>query len=385
MGFKYDKVIDKLEHFADLGKEKQVKLLHKILTDEECLAWQFDPGRNHQPYTTEMVSKFYRLLAYPMPLRAFPKLLDRYGKSEFSRSSVAVLNAVLSFALKASNEMTASYKETLNDVGNNAETKEMRAKIAKYSERMDGLKEMIQKLVKPHLKSITKVSGLSKDMAFRVLMSVPESKFITKQRIAPTTVNLLGELYSEASMTGFPNRGAGIEWRPLFTEVFGVENLPSVAVSILLESRHHIDQYRNSENLTAVRDCWDSLTTYALNELERCPDEMRKQVLGLYIKKVENLISNRDGRPVNLRVNLTRLPREFFNIARTVELYKDSFSKIFSNVRYDKDNDRDRDRRDKRSDKQRDNPPSEPKGAVETVLDVASAVADVFGDEDDPF
>ena len=85
MGFKYDKVIDKLERFADLSKEKQLKLLHKILTDEECLAWQFDPGRNHQPYTTEMVSKFYRLLAYPMPLRAFSKLLDKYGKHDFTR------------------------------------------------------------------------------------------------------------------------------------------------------------------------------------------------------------------------------------------------------------------------------------------------------------
>lgn len=384
MGFKYDKVIDKLERFADLSKEKQLKLLHKILTDEECLAWQFDPGRNHQPYTTEMVSKFYRLLAYPMPLRAFSKLLDKYGKHDFTRSSVAVLNAVLSFAMKAANEMTESYKDALDESGNNAETKEMRAKISKYSERMDGLKEVIQKLVKPYLKSMADDTGLSKDMVFRVLMSAPESKYITKQRIAPTTVNLLGELYSEASMTGFPNRGAGVKWRPLFKEIFGVENIPSVAISILLEGRHHVDQYRNSENLTAVRDCWDSLTNYALNELERCPDEVRKQMLELYIKKAENLIGRRNGRPIDLRVNLTRLPREFSNIARTVELYRKNFDSIFSNARFGKE--QDRDRRDNRQERRENDAPRESKSAVETVLDAASAVADVFGDdEEDPF
>ena len=384
MGFKYDKVIDKLERFADLSKEKQLKLLHKILTDEECLAWQFDPGRNHQPYTTEMVSKFYRLLAYPMPLRAFSKLLDKYGKHDSTRSSVAVLNAVLSFAMKAANEMTESYKDALDESGNNAETKEMRAKISKYSERMDGLKEVIQKLVKPYLKSMADDTGLSKDMVFRVLMSAPESKYITKQRIAPTTVNLLGELYSEASMTGFPNHGAGVKWRPLFKEIFGVENIPSVAISILLEGRHHVDQYRNSENLTAVRDCWDSLTNYALNELERCPDEVRKQMLELYIKKAENLIGRRNGRPIDLRVNLTRLPREFSNIARTVELYRKNFDSIFSNARFGKE--QDRDRRDNRQERRENDAPRESKSAVETVLDAASAVADVFGDdEEDPF
>ncbi|MCM1214045.1 MAG: hypothetical protein NC548_05945 [Lachnospiraceae bacterium] len=385
MAFKYDKVMEKLERFSDLSKEKQLKLLHKILTDEDYLAWQFDPGKNHQAYTTEMVSKFYRMLAYPMPLRAFPKLLDKYGKHDFTRSSVAVLNAVLTFALRASNEMTSSYKDTLNDSGNNAETKEMRAKIAKYGERMDGLKEMIQKLVKPYLKALEKDSGLSRDMIFRVLMSAPEAKYIPKHRIAPTTVNMLTEMYSEASMTGFPNRGAGVKWRPLFKEIFGVENLPSVAISILLEGRHHIDQYRGSENLTAVRDCWDSLTSYALNELERCPDEVRKQMLSLYIKKAESLIAKRDGRPIDLRINLTRLPREFSNIARTVELYRKSFDGIFSNARFgQKDNRENRRDDNSRSDQREDR---EKKTIVETVLDTAAAVADVFGDDDsdDPF
>ena len=62
---KYEKAISKLEKFTELNKEKQVKLLKKILTDEEMLKWQFDPGQNKQPYTGEMFNKLYKAMAMP--------------------------------------------------------------------------------------------------------------------------------------------------------------------------------------------------------------------------------------------------------------------------------------------------------------------------------
>ena len=36
---KYEKAISKLEKFTDLNKEKQLKLLKKILTEDEMLKW----------------------------------------------------------------------------------------------------------------------------------------------------------------------------------------------------------------------------------------------------------------------------------------------------------------------------------------------------------
>ena len=54
---KYEKAINKLDQFKELGKEKQMKLLKKILTDDEMLKWQFDPGQNKSPYSGEMFNK----------------------------------------------------------------------------------------------------------------------------------------------------------------------------------------------------------------------------------------------------------------------------------------------------------------------------------------
>lgn len=369
MAFKYDKVIKKLERFQDLDKEKQLKLLKKVLMDEDYLSWQFDPGKDHQAYTTEMVNKFYQLLAYPAPLRVFPKLLDHYSKRDFSRSSIVVLNAILTFGLKSNADMVRDLQNEYHNNGSSVETKDMKARAEKYAERLDGLKAMIQKLAKPYLEDLSKETGLSKDMVYRTLIVVPDSKYLPKQRITVVTMNMLEDLYSEANITGFPARGHGVSWRPLMKELFGQENLGSVAVSILLEGVHNIDQYRGSKNLGAVRDCWDSLTAYALTELERSSDDIRKQMINLYLKKAENKISRRGDRPTDFRVNLLRLGREFSNLSRTVNMYQDTFSGLFKKARYGdswddrrdddrdrRDHDRDRDRRDRDRDHRDDRP-----------------------------
>lgn len=366
MAFKYDKVVRKLEGFGDLPKEKQLKLLKKILTDEEYLAWQFNPGKDHQAYTNEMIDKFYRLLAYPTPLRVFPKLLDRYNKSDFSRSSIVILNAVLTFALKNNQDMVQDLQKEYHTNGSTVESKDMKARAEKYAERLDGLKSMIHKMAKPYLEKYSRETGLSREMVYRALMVAPEPKYLPKYRITVVTMNLLEDLYSEANISGFPSRGRGVTWRPLMSELFGVENLGGVAVAILLEGVNTIDQYRKSNNLGAVRDCWDSLTNFALNELENCPENVRKQMLDLYLKKAENKLARKNGEPVNFRVNLLRLGREFSNLSRTVGVYRDAFESLFNRSRYNdrrddyndqRDRDRDRDRgrdRDRRNRDRRD-------------------------------
>lgn len=403
--FKYDKVIGKLEKFSERSKDKQRELLKKILTKEEYLTWQFDPGQNHQAYTNEMVSKFYRLLAYPSPMRVYGTLLDHYDKSTFSRSSIVVLNAILTFALQENNVMVQNVKDEFEANGSSVEYKDMEARTKKYAERIDELKALIEKLVKPYLKELSSETGLSRDMIYRALMVAPEPKYIPKHRITPITMHLLEELYSEASLTGFPRNG--VKWRPLFVELFGVENLSSVAVSILLEGVHDIDQYRESKNLGAVRDCWDSLTMFALTELENTNDNVRAQMIDLYIKKAENKIARRQGRPITFRVNLSRLGREFNNLSRTVKLYENNFNRIFNTARYDQrskiENDnrrRDNDRRDRPQQRDADRRPKDDDspfddyedekdsgGVIEKAGKLAKGIADtlsrIAGDDED--
>ena len=375
---KYEKAISKLEKFTELNKEKQVKLLKKILTDDEMLKWQFDPGQNKQPYTGEMFNKLYKAMAMPAALKSYEPMLNRYGKETFTRSSIVILHTVLTYALEIHNSMIESYKNEVSTTGANKETKDMKNRVEKYAEHLDSLKGVIQKLVKPWLKSLSSDTGLSRDIIFKALMVAPEVKYIPQQRITSTTVHLLEEIYSEANISGFPAKGSGVHWKPLFKTIFGVENIPSVAVSILLEGAHHIDKYRESDNLICVRDCWDSLTKFALNELEECPDKVRSQMIELYLKKAENLINRRNGRPTDLRVNLTRLPNEFRNIIRTVDFYKNQFDSIAGKVRYatGKNN------RDDHQNKS-DSDDGKEKSTLDTVLDAAHMVADVLSGFDD--
>ena len=375
---KYEKAISKLEKFTELNKEKQVKLLKKILTDDEMLKWQFDPGQNKQPYTGEMFNKLYKAMAMPAALKSYEPMLNRYGKETFTRSSIVILHTVLTYALEIHNSMIESYKNEVSATGANKETKDMKNRVEKYAEHLDSLKGVIQKLVKPWLKSLSSDTGLSRDIIFKALMVAPEVKYIPQQRITSTTVHLSEEIYSEANISGFPAKGSGVHWKPLFKTIFGVENIPSVAVSILLEGAHHIDKYRESDNLICVRDCWDSLTKFALNELEECPDKVRSQMIELYLKKAENLINRRNGRPTDLRVNLTRLPNEFRNIIRTVDFYKNQFDSIAGKVRYatGKNN------RDDRQNKS-DSDDGKEKSTFDTVLDAAHMVADVLSGFDD--
>ena len=375
---KYEKAISKLEKFTELNKEKQVKLLKKILTDDEMLKWQFDPGQNKQPYTGEMFNTLYKAMAMPAALKSYEPMLNRYGKETFTRSSIVILHTVLTYALEIHNSMIESYKNEVSATGANKETKDMKNRVEKYAEHLDSLKGVIQKLVKPWLKSLSSDTGLSRDIIFKALMVAPEVKYIPQQRITSTTVHLLEEIYSEANISGFPAKGSGVHWKPLFKTIFGVENIPSVAVSILLEGAHHIDKYRESDNLICVRDCWDSLTKFALNELEECPDKVRSQMIELYLKKAENLINRRNGRPTDLRVNLTRLPNEFRNVIRTVDFYKNQFDSIAGKVRYatGKNNRDDRQNRN-------DSDDVKEKSTFDTVMDTAYMVADVLNGLDD--
>jgi hypothetical protein len=98
-----------------------------------------------------------------------------------------------------------------------------------------------------------------------------------------------------------------------------------VATFVLLEGVHRIDKYRNSED---VRECWDSLTTFALKELNDSPEQVRQQMIELYIKRIDRMFSNK---AFDLRVNLTDLDEDSFpKLVKTVDKYADKIVSILS-------------------------------------------------------
>lgn len=330
---KYEKAITKLREFNSLEKEKKIKLLKKILTDPDMLKFQFNFGQDKTSYSDDMLNNLYNAMAMPGPMKAYEYMYEYYGRNEFTRSSAVALSNVLAASVRARNDMAEYYSQEASN-GINAETKDMKARLNKYSEHMETLRDIIQKMLKPAIKNLSSETNISKEMLYRALILVPEAKYIPQNKITMVCTGVLTELYAEANKTGFPGLGYGVKWKPLFKSLFGEENIPSVAIAILLEGAHHIDKYRESENLAYVKDCWDSLTKFALNELNKAPDKVRSQMIEIYLKKAENMINKRNGRPTDLRVNLTRLPNEFSNLVNTVGFYKKQFDSISSRVRY---------------------------------------------------
>lgn len=392
--FKYDKIVSQLKDFPNLSEKKRAKVLKKILTDESSLVWQFEtiPNSNQPDNRSE---KLYELMAAPSVMRSYETLLDYYDKKTFDRSSVIILNVVLDVAIQNNNKMVMDIKATDGPITSH-EVKDKTMKAEKYAERLDELKSLIRKLSKNALNDIADASHLSQDMIFRAITAIPDKRFIPKYKISHFTMSVLEELYAEASrQKRWPSN---IKWKPLFNVLFGAEQIPSVAVAILLEGKHRLAPYKDSDNVNTVADCWDSLTTYALGVLDSVPNDVRKQMVELYLKKINKMILQRQGRPVDIRVNLNRLPNEFSNLVRTVNLYREALTNVMRKItgdtnpqRHDRRDDRPRNNQNdynRRSDSRDEEEPKKDlfdkiTDSIAKVTDVVSSVIDDSDDDDD--
>ena len=77
-----------------------------------------------------------------------------------------------------------------------------------------------------------------------------------------------------------------------------------------------------------MRECWDSLTTFALKELNDAPDQIRNQMIELYIKRIDKMFSSKS---YDLRVNLLKIDDfSFPKLVDTIDKYADKITAIVS-------------------------------------------------------
>jgi hypothetical protein len=131
----------------------------------------------------------------------------------------------------------------------------------------------------------------------------------------------LNELYTEIDAT--ENELSEIDWKVFFKTLFGKENVLECATFILLEGAHRTKGFKHQN----VRKIWDSLTAFALDELEGADAPARNQMIELYIKRIEKMFANGS---FDLRVDLNSLPEtEFPQLTQTVAKYADQLSRAF--------------------------------------------------------
>lgn len=320
--FDYDRTLDVLQGFKRLSSKKRRKVMITLFYDEDFMKWLFQPDKAAN--LTEMVSDMYAEFTKDHTMQAMIDAIDYEGASEFTRSHATFLTTVANIAIQNNNEFLKEIElGRKNGDYSRKESSRLCEGVNEINETVARLLKRARRIVKRDATILARDSRLPKYITMAAFTSVPEPKYIDRFKIGYYLNNLFNTIYSDVEENGEFERG--VRWREFFKEVFGKNNVVEVATFVLLEGVHRIDKYRNSED---VRECWDSLTTFALKELNDSPEQVRQQMIELYIKRIDRMFSNK---AFDLRVNLTDLDEDSFpKLVKTVDKYADKIVSILS-------------------------------------------------------
>lgn len=324
--FEFEKTVEKLEDFKNLNSKKQEKLINRLLSDDEFIEWLFDSSKDksNAPVTAKQVDRLYSALTKPRVMITLTNVIKDEGYESYKRSHATFLYSICNFAIEVNNQRIEMIAEDVSTGEiSKRDGKEAKAKLEKYSEIIADLLKCARKIIKSDAKQLSRETNLTRDLCQNAFWHVPDPEYVPAFKVGFYLNGLLNIIYDDAAEYGFGLKTPN--WRTFFKTIFGKRNLPSAATFILLEGVNRIDKYKDLDSIDAVKDCWDSLTEFALKILDEQPDEIRSQMLELYIKRVEKMFNNNS---YDLRVNLLSLPKQFKRLINTVTNYKDKLKAI---------------------------------------------------------
>lgn len=320
--FDYDKTLTTLEKINELSEKKQKRFLKNLFMDDTFIEWLFQPKT--VPNINEMVGALYSEFTKPKVIRAISEMIEDEGHRAFTRSHATFLYSICNIAIQANNEKIGEIdKQRKSGDLSNKDAQRMNEKIDKFNSYIADLLKDAKKIIKRDAIELAEDSHLPKYVCMTALHSIPEWKYVDRFKIGFYLNNLLNNIYSEIEQMGdFPDN---VKWKVFFREIFGKDNIVEVATFILLEGVHRIDKYSNS---TDVKSAWDSLTSFALSELNEAPEAIRTQMVELYIKRIDKMFSNK---AFDLRVDMTSISDKLFpKLVDTIEKYSDKIEAILT-------------------------------------------------------
>lgn len=326
--FNYDKIAKKLGKFDELSNKKQGKVLEAILCGDEFRDWFYGTGENsnEQPMTKPMVDKIFGSLAAPKTMKRLTKFIKNKTTEDFDHTACTIAFLVVEQAIEASNaanrEISEGYKN--GDLASK-DAKNYKEKSEKYSEYISDLMNAIKDHARSEVKEICRKTNLPKGMVFTTYFMIPDRKYVPKYKIGMYVNQLLQEIYKWTGNSGIEDIPS-VKWGSYFGTFFGSDMTTSAAISILLEGVRRIDAFRDTEHFDDVRQVWDSLTNFAMNELDRAPENVRRQMIEIYLKRIDRIFRN--GNNPRLRVDMLNIPTNFQNLADTVSKYTERIAKI---------------------------------------------------------
>ena len=320
MSFDYDWTLETLENINEMRPGKAQKFLRNLLQDESFIEWLFQPKQ--VPNINELISALYVRFTKPRVIKSVVEMIEEEGTSEFTRSHATFLYSLCNIGIQSNNErITEIEKKRKNGEISGKEADKLNDKVVKYNEYISDLLRCAKKIIKRDAKELARESNIPKYICITAYHSVPDYKYVDRFKIGYYLNNLLNNIYSEVEANG--KFSSDVRWKLFFKEIFGKDNVVEVATFILLEGVHRIDKYKNS---SAVKDCWDSLTSFALKELNEAPEALRTQMIELYIKRISKMFANGT---FDLRVDLLSIGDVSFpKLSETISKYASKIEEI---------------------------------------------------------
>ena len=328
--FEYEKVFKKLKELDQLPKKKRKKVLNTIFSDD-FKVWFYgtsessDGRHNSPPNINSMIKAVIAELAKPKNIKIITKHIESKNYDEFDHTDSCIAYVVIEQAINMLNDTRNDLNAGMKDGSiNSKEAKNYKNKIEEYNDQIKQLVSAVQDKSHPYVKKLSKSTNLPKDFVMATHFLIPSPKYILKHRINGMMEALLREIYRFTGSHGI-EYVSSINWHNYFGTLFGDNLTASTALSIVMEGVRRIDSYRDLPHFDSVREIWDSLTNYAMNELNDAPENVRRQMLDIYMKRAERIYRNGD---VRLRVDFLNIPNEYNNLSNSMTYYMDRLAKI---------------------------------------------------------
>lgn len=320
--FNYEKITKKLAN-DKTGKQKTVEILEDMIYSKEFAEFLFKP--KGIPNLTDVVSKFYAAMCRPQVIKGLVNFITSEGYEEFNRTHATFFYSVASMALESNNERsTENSAKRKNGTISNREYNETNDKIEEYNKTVKKLFKCTKKIVKNPARILSEDSHIDEKLCRTACYMIPEVDDVDRYKIGKFLDSLLTEMYDQIDKNGY-TISEDANWKAFFKKLFGKDNLAEVATFLLLEGHNRRDSYDTNQN---VIDCWDSLTEFALQQMNSAPEAIRDQMLELYLKRISRMFSNGT---YELRVNLLQLPNggsKFPQLADSIAKYSDKLKSI---------------------------------------------------------
>lgn len=315
-----------LENSKTYDEKSRRKTLKKYLASPELYRDIFTPDMSN-PDAAVMATKVMEHLSKKKYLKDMAAIIQSedfkpfqgtYGSTSREkfiafRSFIALVFASINVASSALMEDGEEYSRVSKDRSERRRMYELKDDIVSKTNAVDQLQLALNRLIKKEVKFVYKNSGLPKDFVRLAICSSPGN--LVPEQIPNYLSVLLNSLYQmvEDYPGLFPSYDISeVDWGSFFSYLYGKENLVDVAIYISVEGVNRIDRYHAPE----VRYCWDSLTTFALECMEKAPRQSRNNMMDKYIETISTMFANGDR---DLRVNMLTIdPDDYPSLSQLI-------------------------------------------------------------------